>query len=283
MRRIAAILVLMLLLLEGCAGHVMTWQEQYDLGIRYLNESNYEEAILAFTQAIEIDPENVDGYLGRAKAYLGVGSEENKDLAVTDFLAAADICVEQGDSERAEEILNEVQQEDPRINDKLSQITGTDSTQQSESRLENEYYDDGTLQVSYEYDEDGNLVKESHYDEDGALQEAYEYNRNGLLTKINYYNPDGTFWKVEEYDENGYLVRQNFYDPDGVFDFYWISEYDENGNAVLKKEYDADGEFTYYYINEYDENGNKRKASGYQADGTLENVFEYDENGNRVD
>ena len=36
--------------------------------MRYLNESNYEEAILAFTQAIEIDPKNVEGYLGRAEA-----------------------------------------------------------------------------------------------------------------------------------------------------------------------------------------------------------------------
>ena len=30
--------------------------DQYDLGMRYLSESNYEEAILAFTAAIKIDP-----------------------------------------------------------------------------------------------------------------------------------------------------------------------------------------------------------------------------------
>ena len=35
-----------------------TWQEQYDLGVRYLSEGNYEEAIIAFTAAIEIDPKN---------------------------------------------------------------------------------------------------------------------------------------------------------------------------------------------------------------------------------
>ena len=69
MKRVAAMVVLAVLLLAGCAGELMTWQEQYDLGMRYLNESNYEEAILAFTQAIEIDPKNVEGYLGRAEAY----------------------------------------------------------------------------------------------------------------------------------------------------------------------------------------------------------------------
>lgn len=34
----------------------VNWQEQYDLGVRYLTEGNYEEAIIAFTAAIEIDP-----------------------------------------------------------------------------------------------------------------------------------------------------------------------------------------------------------------------------------
>ena len=33
-----------------------TWQEQYELGVRYLSEGNYEEAIIAFTAAIEIEP-----------------------------------------------------------------------------------------------------------------------------------------------------------------------------------------------------------------------------------
>lgn len=32
------------------------WQTKYDLGVRYLSEGKYEEAILAFTAAIEIDP-----------------------------------------------------------------------------------------------------------------------------------------------------------------------------------------------------------------------------------
>ena len=38
------------------------WQEQYDLGVRYLSEGNYEEAIIAFTAAIEIDAQRPEGY-----------------------------------------------------------------------------------------------------------------------------------------------------------------------------------------------------------------------------
>ena len=50
-----------------------TWQGQYDLGIRYLSEGNYEEAIIAFTAAIEIDPKNKDAYLGLAEVYIAQG------------------------------------------------------------------------------------------------------------------------------------------------------------------------------------------------------------------
>lgn len=47
-----------------------TWQEQYDLGVRFLSEGNYEEAIIAFNAAIEIDPKQVDAWLGLSEAYL---------------------------------------------------------------------------------------------------------------------------------------------------------------------------------------------------------------------
>ena len=44
------------------------WQEQLDLGIRLLDEGKYEEAVLAFTAVLEIDPRNAEAYSGRAEA-----------------------------------------------------------------------------------------------------------------------------------------------------------------------------------------------------------------------
>lgn len=44
-------------------------QEQLDLGNKYLNELNYEQAIIAYETAIEIDPMGVDAYLGLADTY----------------------------------------------------------------------------------------------------------------------------------------------------------------------------------------------------------------------
>ena len=74
MRRFTTFLltVLLLLSLVACGGKG-TWQEQYDLGMRYLNEGNYEEAIIAFTAAIEIDAKRPEAYLGAAEAYVGLG------------------------------------------------------------------------------------------------------------------------------------------------------------------------------------------------------------------
>ena len=45
---------------------------QLDLGNRYLNEQNYELAIVEFDKVIAIDPMNVEAYLGKADAYIGM-------------------------------------------------------------------------------------------------------------------------------------------------------------------------------------------------------------------
>ncbi|MBD5460148.1 MAG: tetratricopeptide repeat protein [Lachnospiraceae bacterium] len=51
-------------------------QEQLELGQKYLSEMNYEQAVVAFHQAIEIDPKSADAYFGLADAYAGLGEYE---------------------------------------------------------------------------------------------------------------------------------------------------------------------------------------------------------------
>ena len=78
MKRIAALLLTAILLLSLAAcGAKGTWQEQYDLGMRYLNEGNYQEAIIAFEAAIKIDPMRPEAYLGAAEAYVGLGDTDS--------------------------------------------------------------------------------------------------------------------------------------------------------------------------------------------------------------
>lgn len=60
-----------LLLLKSCGQDAsFRWQEKYDLGMKYLEEENYEEAISAFTEAIEIDSSRAKAYEARGGAYI---------------------------------------------------------------------------------------------------------------------------------------------------------------------------------------------------------------------
>ncbi len=90
-RAISLVLVVItgILSVVGCGQKAPTWQEQYDLGVRYLSEDNYEEAIIAFTAAIEIDPKRAPAYVGRGDAYVLSGeTEENLVAAQADYKEA---------------------------------------------------------------------------------------------------------------------------------------------------------------------------------------------------
>lgn len=75
----------------ACGKRAPTWQDQYDLGTRYLSDGNYENAIIAFTAAIEIDPQNVNAYIGRADTYMKRGSAEDLLLAKEDYDRAIEL------------------------------------------------------------------------------------------------------------------------------------------------------------------------------------------------
>jgi len=84
--------IIIIAFLVSCGQKVLTWQEQYDLGVRYLEERNYEEAIIAFTAAIEIDPRQAMVYVGRGDAYIGSGeTEENLAAALVDYEQAIEL------------------------------------------------------------------------------------------------------------------------------------------------------------------------------------------------
>ena len=97
------IVICVMLLLSACAvgqqgstaeepSQAPTWQEQYDLGVRYLSEGNYQEAIIAFTAAIEIDPKKAPAYVGRGNAYVKSGeTEENLTAAKADYKKAIEL------------------------------------------------------------------------------------------------------------------------------------------------------------------------------------------------
>ena len=83
-------------------------KESLNLGNTYLLEGNYEQAILAFSQAIKIEPRNIEARLGKAEALIGlnrVAEAEgvlNEALAIDPkvpeiYLRLCDLYLERGD------------------------------------------------------------------------------------------------------------------------------------------------------------------------------------------
>lgn len=81
------ILLLAILLLHSNSGKkVPSLEDQLALGQKYLEEMDYDDAILAFEAAIEIDPKCEEAYVGLASAYVGLGNYEKAVTVLEDGL-----------------------------------------------------------------------------------------------------------------------------------------------------------------------------------------------------
>ena len=69
-----------LAVLTACGSKAATAVDKIELGQKYLTELNYTEAVASFTEAIKLDPDNIQAYMGCAEAYMALG-EYDKALA----------------------------------------------------------------------------------------------------------------------------------------------------------------------------------------------------------
>ncbi|OPY55836.1 MAG: tetratricopeptide repeat protein [Pelotomaculum sp. PtaU1.Bin035] len=70
-------------------------QAKLELAVKYLSENKYEEAILAFNEAIRIDPRNMEARVGLAQAYIGIGDYQKAEEAVSTARGIGTIMPEQ--------------------------------------------------------------------------------------------------------------------------------------------------------------------------------------------
>ena len=123
-KRISVIMSLLLavLLIAACSraqdSAGPAWREQYDLGMRYLSQGNYQEAVIAFQAAIDIDPRSADAHVGLGQAYVGLGEHQSAAGAfqtaigidsglVEAYLGLAEAYVGLGDMDAALDALRE--------------------------------------------------------------------------------------------------------------------------------------------------------------------------------
>ena len=80
------------ILLTACAGGAASFDKQMELGRKYLSETNYAEAIAAFTEAIKLNPDDIEAYMARAEAYAAL---KKYDEANADYTAVIEMTEEQ--------------------------------------------------------------------------------------------------------------------------------------------------------------------------------------------
>lgn len=232
MKKLLSLVLVFVMLFTACGKTAADgWQEQYDLGMRYLTEGNYEEAILAFTMAIEINPKNIESYIGRGDAYVLWGETvqdlktEKAGLALSDFLKA----IELGDKN------SQTFMKAANMYVCLDDIDGAIQILWKGYRITQDIELSNRAEVLGLPDEITVLTKQTDY-------EKQIYTAEGIMGRDGI---DG--YRIYEYDENGYLLHQE--------SWQYI---DRNGfNKWVKREYEdwifseENGEWTRYsyYLN----------------------------------
>ena len=286
------------------------WQEQYDLGMQYLEEGDYEAAIVAFTAAIEIDPNQAVLYLERGNAYIRDGeTEDNLAMALADYqqavdlasamaeayLGIADVYVRQGDYDAALDILNKGLSEtdsNDMIAAKIEEMeSGNITDSYGNIRRRSSYDSSGNLVWYHEltYDEYGRETSVTSYDEAGTQTAHLDITYQDGLPSASYtYDTDGILDKtIRTYDNDGNVIRYEYYNGD-VFWGYSIPQYDSNGYCTQSERYNADGQLMSVSRDEIDNQGNILKHESYYVnpDQSLElseyEQYEYDSNGNVI-
>ncbi len=306
MRRVCKFALVLILIfgLISCSQNIKAqWQEQYDLGVRYLSEGNYEEAIIAFTAAIEIDAKRPEGYIGRGDAYVLSGdTEENLSAALADYEAAldqdetmtdawlglADVYIRQGDFEKAEEILREaleILQKNDLIQEKLQEFSSDAITDTQGRERKNIWRSaEGAIESYYVtyYDEAGRGSRVEYFDAKGTLQdyEVLQYFEDGY--RSDRYSADDQLMfsdvHIELQGDTQFYSRVESYDGEGNLTGY--TEYGENKT----QHYGTNGELTGYELYEYNDDGQRIRWLRYDADGQLRDYYvtEYDLEGNQI-
>ena len=280
---------------------IATWQEQYDLGMQYLEDGGYEQAIVAFTAAIEIDPKQAVVYVGRAQAYIESGeTEENLSAALTDYesalalddmnpdiyLGIADVYIRQGDYEKAKEILNQALEklgENEAISEKLNELENGNITDlNGKTRRRRGFDENGNLLWYHDliYDVDGKISKEIAYTADGSELGEVDWlydDKNEEPIQWSGETEDGSLEIYRAVYDADNVAQRDTYSLDGNLIGSYTYLYDDLGNEVEVR--DSDGNISKY---EY-EDGNLTKSIQYYNDQLIGyDLFDYDSNGNLI-
>lgn len=252
-----------------------------DLGDKYLDEANFDEALAAYDKALEIDDMCVEAYLGKIEVLIRT---EKFDEALE---VAKEGYDKTGDERLAEKI----------------EMLESGNISDSEGRIYKETFRDsdgsilGYNEYTYDYEHDGRSLKAIHYDANGKEAHSVECeydDKDFELVTYGTVHPEGTLIECHNTYENGNITHYSYeylgshdggevdkyYDGDlcvkEVDSHYYdnnepvitIRTYEYNSdNRIIKQTYsDEDGEITGYSTYSYDKDGNEVEYAFYSKD-----------------
>ena len=134
---------------------------------------------------------------------------------------------------------------------------------------------------TYEFDLQGNLVKDSRFDWGGNLErvEVHKYDEHGNDIDFSMYNAEGNllFKEICQYDANGNCVVATRFNEDKIMFERTEHTYDESNQLILIKEFNAQDSLVF--------EGPQRKiprAIGFEDYAPVYGDFKYDDRGNWV-
>ena len=149
-------------------------KEQLDLGEKYLNELDYEQAIASYEMAIEIDPKSEDAYIGLATVY----------EAMEEYQKAYDILAGAYEKTDANAIKKAIEKYTDRLNEK-----GIDIITEEDAIVKSTMIDNVKHPAYYEYeltDEDksylDNIIRLLTTSEYGQAVAALDYEKSLAIT-----------------------------------------------------------------------------------------------------
>jgi tetratricopeptide (TPR) repeat protein len=277
----------------GNTERALTAAELLELGLKFLLELNYEQAIVYLTRVIEIEPRNVRAYVGRGTAYVFWNEQlepakadfeaaiEIDDACVDAYLGLVDVYIRMSEFDRALEIaeLGYAKTGDGALRAKIDELKGgaaIDSSNQMRKRTL--YNADGTIQhyMIFEYNSRGQRSAWTTYMPDGTIISRQErgFDERGQETGWRAYDPDGSLRSYATYvfDERDLRTEQYTFGADGTLRLSFRYEYDDEGRGTVYYSYNSDGEMINYWVSVYDDDGNLAAERRYLPDGTFDSV-----------
>jgi len=283
-------------------------KDKLDLGEKYLEELEYEKALAYFMEVLEIDPKNVDAYLGMADVYIAMGDYEKALEVLTEaYEEIRDEAIEEKRKEvkklqeeaKKQEVVAESEENTAETVDEIEvetviSETETEENHENEENLEKLLVTDIDFYTEEDWDnsiqkatvigktEDG--IEVWRYEtEERTIGDAYPFQLLGIHNDMFYLNNEGVMITLDLM--TGEVIWQNkdsdfgisyAFDEEGTLylSSYWGRELiiiDKEGNTINIVE---NLDYSYSFPNMMEVKNDKVYIM-YDEPGSEENVLSY--------